>query len=74
MSTTRTAFGRHLGNPEAGTYGYVDVFGFGAQAGDYTDAETGLCLLTHRYYDPAQGRFVTRDPIGYDGGINGLHP
>jgi hypothetical protein len=27
-------------------------------------------LLTHRYYDPATGRFVNRDPIGYDGGIN----
>jgi uncharacterized protein RhaS with RHS repeats len=23
-----------------------------------------------RYYDPANARFVTRDPIGYDGGIN----
>ena len=27
-------------------------------------------LLTHRYYDPNTGRFVTRDPIGYKGGIN----
>ncbi len=27
-------------------------------------------LLTHRYYDPAEGRFLTRDPIGYAGGLN----
>jgi hypothetical protein len=33
-------------------------------------AGSSLLLLTHRYYDPATGRFVNRDPIGYDGGIN----
>lgn len=27
-------------------------------------------LLTYRYYDPAEGRFLTRDPIGYAGGLN----
>ncbi len=47
-----------------------DVFGFGGQWGGYTDAETGLVLMTHRFYDPNAGRFLTRDPIGYDGGIN----
>jgi len=34
------------------------------------DSETGLLLLTHRYLDPAMGRFLTRDPIGCEGGIN----
>jgi len=29
-----------------------------------------LLLCTNRFYDPQQGRFLTRDPIGYDGGIN----
>ena len=50
--------------------GGADVFGYGARAGYYTDTETGLCLLTFRYYDPAVGRFLTRDPIQYDGGVN----
>ncbi len=44
-----------------------DPFGFGGQWGGYTDAETGLTLLTHRFYDPATGRFLTRDPMGYGG-------
>jgi len=48
----------------------LDVFGFGGQWGAYTDAETGLVLMTHRYYDPNAGRFLTRDPMGYAGGIN----
>lgn len=48
----------------------VDPFGFRAQVGYYTDLETGLQLLGHRYYDPGTGRFITRDPIGPDGGTN----
>jgi len=46
-----------------------DVFTFGAQWGYYTDGETGLVLCGHRYYDPARGRWLTRDPIGYAGGV-----
>ena len=47
-----------------------DPSGFGGQDGYYTDTETGLLCLTHRYYDPGAGRFLTRDPIGYAGGAN----
>lgn len=47
-----------------------DVFGFGGQWGYYTDAGTGLVLMTHRYYDPQAGRFLTRDRISYNGGVN----
>jgi RHS repeat-associated protein len=47
-----------------------EPFGYKAQWGYYTDSETGLQLLTHRYYDPQAGRFLTRDPIGYGGGVN----
>jgi len=59
---------------------HKDPVGFGGQWGYFTewetkpnttaDAGTSLLLLSHRYYDPATGRFVNRDPIGYDGGIN----
>ena len=48
----------------------TDPFGYKAQFGYYTDTDTGLQLLTHRYYDPSTGRFLTRDPISYRGGIN----
>jgi len=50
--------------------GGPDVFGFGGQAGYSTDTETGLILCTNRHYDPQQGRFLSRDPLGYGGGIN----
>jgi RHS repeat-associated protein len=45
-------------------------YGYKGQWGYYTDMKTGLLLLTHRYFDPATGRFLTRDPVGFDGGIN----
>lgn len=47
-----------------------DPFGYRGQLGYYSDSETGLLLLTYRYYNPESGRFLTRDPIGYNGGIN----
>jgi len=47
-----------------------DPWGYEAQFGYYTDTYSGYILCTHRYYDPQSGRFITRDPIGYDGGIN----
>jgi RHS repeat-associated protein len=31
------------------------------------DAETGLRYYRARYYDPAAGRFVSEDPIGFSG-------
>lgn len=48
----------------------TEPFGYKAQFGYYTDMESGLQLLTHRYYDPSSGRFLTRDPISYNGGMN----
>jgi RHS repeat-associated protein len=35
-------------------------FGF---AGQYSDAESGLIWMRARYYDPATGQFLTRDPV-----------
>jgi RHS repeat-associated protein len=49
---------------------HTENIGYGGQWGNYYDYETGLLSLGHRYYDPATGRFINRDPIGYDGGIN----
>ncbi len=58
------------------------MVGFGGQWGYYTDNETApvntttptirapLVLCGLRYYDPNTGRFITRDPTGYEGGIN----
>jgi len=40
--------------------------------GQYLDEETGLHYNRYRYYDPASGRFVSKDPIGLAGGLN-LH-
>jgi len=34
------------------------------------DKETGLYYYRARYYDPMEGRFVSKDPIGFKGGIN----
>jgi RHS repeat-associated protein len=36
----------------------------------YTDVETQLVYYGYRYYNPAAGRFVSRDPIGLQGGNN----
>ncbi|WP_082405754.1 RHS repeat-associated core domain-containing protein [Pseudomonas sp. NBRC 111117] len=40
--------------------------------GQYHDRETGLHYNRYRYYDPGVGRFVSKDPISYAGGLN-LH-
>jgi len=41
--------------------GTLSPLGF---AGEYTDAETGFVYLRARYYDPATGQFLSRDPLG----------
>jgi RHS repeat-associated protein len=58
------AWGQPMSGNNPTPYGYKGQWGY------YTDGETGLLLLTHRYLDPATGRFLTRDPIGFEGGIN----
>jgi RHS repeat-associated protein len=39
-------------------------------AGYYTHQPSGLNLTLYRAYDPTVGRWLSRDPIGEDGGIN----
>ncbi len=36
----------------------------------YQDTETGLYYYGYRYYDPAAGRWLNRDPLGEEGGLN----
>jgi RHS repeat-associated protein len=36
----------------------------------YHDRETGLLYYGYRYYDPAAGRWINRDPIEEQGGLN----
>jgi len=58
------AWGQPMSGSNPTPYGYKGQWGY------YTDGETGILLLTHRYFDPATGRFLTRDPIGVEGGVN----
>jgi RHS repeat-associated protein len=61
------AFGNRITNtaPELGEE--VNPFGFSTK---FTDEETGLVYYGYRYYSPEVGRWVSRDPIGEQGGIN----
>jgi RHS repeat-associated protein len=66
-------YGLLLGNysdDSGATHSVYTQWNFGGQWGYYTDIETGLYLLGHRYYAPGTGRFLNRDPIGYAGGEN----
>ncbi|WP_394423526.1 RHS repeat-associated core domain-containing protein [Vreelandella stevensii] len=38
--------------------------------GQWHDEESGLYYNRHRYYDPQQGRYISQDPIGLQGGTN----
>jgi RHS repeat-associated protein len=67
------------------TNGFYDSWGNGTGAGGlqprgyigrqgyWTDTQTGLMLLGRRWYDPAVGRFISRDPIRYAGGDINLY-
>ncbi|MDR1479482.1 MAG: RHS repeat-associated core domain-containing protein, partial [Planctomycetaceae bacterium] len=41
--------------------------------GQVLDSETGLMLYRNRFYHVGLGRFVNRDPIGYEGGDENLY-
>ncbi len=38
--------------------------------GVYSDDDAGLQYMWNRWYNPGQGRFISRDPIGLRGGLN----
>ena len=43
---------------------------FVGQFGVYSDDDTGLVYMKNRWYDPNLGCFISRDPIGFKGGLN----
>lgn len=74
-STRRTvfsAFGEPIyenGSPNT-RYGYAGEWGYQESGTGDPLEELGWLHVGARYYDPAAGRFMQRDPIGIEGGRN----
>jgi RHS repeat-associated protein len=61
-------FGKVLVETDAGSGVAVEnSFGF---SGKYLDSETGLSYYGYRYYSSEMGRWISRDPIAEQGGMN----
>jgi RHS repeat-associated protein len=58
-------FGNLLNSVEAVWNPFLYVGQYGVM-----DEDNGLLFMRARYYDPVVGRFISKDPIGYWGGIN----
>ena len=72
-AATAAAVYTAFGEPVSGTnhrYGYAGAWGYQShdigQSGDAFPYQH----VGHRYYNPAAGRFLQRDPIGISGGLN----
>jgi RHS repeat-associated protein len=63
-SYTYSAYGELIASTGTDT----NPFRYGGSVGYYSDSNTGLILCGQRWYDPAAGRWLNSDPIGYDGG------
>ena len=50
-----------------GQYAITNPF---RQSSKYVDQETGLVYYGHRFYNPATGRWISKDPIEQQGGPN----
>lgn len=60
-----TPFGTLVGSKEtvSNPFRYVGKYGV-------MDGDNGLYYMRARYYDSEVGRFITKDPIGFEGGVN----
>jgi RHS repeat-associated protein len=69
-----TAFGELVDETgSVGTrYGYCGAFGYegGSSTWGSSGNDEGFMQVGDRFYDPATGRFLQRDPIGIRGGFN----
>ena len=62
-------YGRRIATSETGVSTQKTFVG-GMSVQDEV-AETGLMMMGHRFYEPfPMGRFLSRDPIGFAGGLN----
>ncbi|MBK8119038.1 MAG: hypothetical protein IPK39_07295 [Sulfuritalea sp.] len=59
-----------FGNRLYGSETIGSPFDFVGQSGILSDTELNLSAMRARVYDADTGRFVSRDPVGYLGGIN----
>jgi RHS repeat-associated protein len=58
------------GEPVATTGTDRNPYRYGGQFGYYTGPDAGIVLCGARWYNPYTARWMTRDPIEYDGGEN----
>ncbi|MBE7455214.1 MAG: RHS repeat-associated core domain-containing protein [Planctomycetia bacterium] len=64
-----TAFGERVDGGAFQRHSYAGAWGY--QAGDFPSGNPAAFLhVGMRWYDPAIGRFLQRDPIGIQGGLN----
>jgi RHS repeat-associated protein len=70
-----TAFGERVwtaGGSTATRYGYAGAHGYEEKLlpKPYGSPDFGFMHVGARWYDPSTGRFLERDPIGINGGLN----
>jgi RHS repeat-associated protein len=59
------------GSAELLAHTYVGSLGVRNETGQPTGiSNNSLYLMSQRWYDPQLGRFLSRDPIGFNGGLN----